>query len=79
MIRYYKIPHALILYRVIGADFYFVAEWVEEPLWIPLNIAYLEPLLSRGGRDVTALIVSKWGKIKYKHLIEAKEKSYEVL
>jgi len=79
LIRYYKIPRAQLLYKVHGDNFYFVAEWPEEPLWVPLKIYYLDALLSRGAKDVTSIINSKWGLLKYGRLVSAKERDCEIL
>lgn len=73
MTKYYKIPNSLMTYKVNNGILYFYMEWVDLPKWISIKYHYLSALEERGAKDVTRMLLSKWGKIKYSKLLGAKD------
>jgi len=72
-------PYATVYYKMEGIRIFLFIYWYKPAVWMDTD-----ELLSYGGlldsaKEITSAVNSKYGRLKYKHLLEAKNVSYHEL
>ena len=72
-------PYASVYYKMEGVNIFLFIHWYKPAVWMDTDELLSYVGLLNNTKEITSVVNSKYGRLKYKHLIEAKNVSYHEL